>query len=316
MDTFQTSLHPEYSLTLNIEKCTLQITHIPIGVQYSAIYIMIRNIRGDVVKCKKLSISSSEASNGQIPSVSLRELTSGKFSIDVLALFGDKLHSFFANILPELSKKGVHCKFLPSPMNAVNEKFMRNLAKDEARLRELLLPSCKCQSESAEIADCARSLVSSSASPEEKMLAVHDFIVSNIAYDFDGLESKEYIHYYKNNCALATLVRMKGICQGITNLSVSLLRNMGIPAVQVVCYSIGGDKEGGWAIRANHKAHTGNHVLTAAYYNDSWHLMDCTWDGNLVIREGERKAIRDMEYRYFDVSPQMLALTHKIIKLE
>lgn len=314
MLTFQTSFHPASSLNLDIDKCSMIISHMPEDFFGKEIMVILSDMRGNEVKRDYLKAFSPELQQSALPAMSLQELASGDYNIDIYVLSNGTYWSIFSCHLPVLTKKGVRNKFREMPLSVYNGIRINSLPTDTEHLRNLTQPSMECQSRHSEIVDCARSLALDGCFPHAKALAVHDFVARNIAYDYDGLEANNYLRM-DNNSALMTLRQRKGICQGYTNLTVALLRALGIPALQLTCYSLGSKAEGGWEKNQNRKAKKSNHVLTAAYYYNRWHLMDTTWDSDLKISDGQLQngGGLGVTHKYFDVSTRMLSLTHKII---
>ena len=139
--------------------------------------------------------------------------------------------------------------------------------------------------------------------PYSKVIAIHDWVAVNIYYDEDAYRSGNYKH--NDASALATLDSRKGVCQGYTNLSIALLRAIGIPAMQIECSTQtsrlvrNGDME-------NH------HVFTAVYVDAKWIFMDVTWDSDNYCLNGERKYRTGLgvSHKYFDMDINLLSSTH------
>ena len=161
--------------------------------------------------------------------------------------------------------------------------------------------------------DYARSIAKGHLFTNTKILAVHDFVARNVAYDTDALKSNRYL--FCDCSALATLRLRRSVCQGYTNLSIALLRALGIPAMEVPCYALGQGARGGWELETNRMAVSANHVLTAAFTGRRWSVMDVTWDSDLEFVDGREreKTGCGISHCYFDMTPSMLSLSHKII---
>ena len=90
----------------------------------------------------------------------------------------------------------------------------------------------------------AQKLTQNCKTDYERILQIHDWIAENIYYDFDALESDEN----RRNCPikpLDVLENKRSICQGITDLSVELLRSVGIHSLGLISFALGIDTEGG-----------------------------------------------------------------------
>ena len=190
---------------------------------------------------------------------------------------------------------------------------MNSWPTNDSFLKKQLASTHQYQSGKRSIIDCARSIVKGHLFPYTKMLAIHDFVAQHVYYDMDALVSGKY--KYNDHSASATLHQHRGICQGYTNLSIALLRALGIPAMEVSCYALGQSSDGDWTRSENRAATSANHVLTAAFVDHRWCIMDVTWDSDLEFVQGRRreKTGRGISHCYFDMTPSMLSLTHKII---
>lgn len=145
-----------------------------------------------------------------------------------------------------------------------------------------------------------------------KLLAVHNWVAENIYYDLDALHSGQY--KYNDASALGTLTARKGVCQGISNLSIAILRSMGIPAYGVQCFALGVSTSGGWEIKNNLNA-TANHQITIAYADKRWVIMDITWDSDNIFENGEykQKTGLGVSHKYFDSTIMFISNTHRFM---
>ena len=109
------------------------------------------------------------------------------------------------------------------------------------------------------------------ATEYEKVKGIYDWICSNVTFDYDNLNNKDY---YLKHSAYAALVHRKAVCQGFAVLFYRLALELGVD-----CRYITGNSSG--------VAHAWNIVrLGSLYYN-----LDATWDQ-------PRKA-NGMDYEYF-----------------
>ena len=95
-------------------------------------------------------------------------------------------------------------------------------------------------------------------SDEEKVKAIHEWMIHNFEYDYNYNPVVQYFNVRK------TLTTKKGICYDFSHLFAALCRSENIP-----CYVLDGTK----LDDANYH-HTWNRV----YINDSWWDMDVTFD--------------------------------------
>lgn len=176
-------------------------------------------------------------------------------------------------------------------------------------LQECMLPSLGIQSSNCNIKQLATSIVRGKLLNYSRVLAIHDWVAENIFYDNDSIKDGTY--RTADASALGTLNTQRGVCQGYTNLSIALLRSVGIPSCEVPCYALGVSSVGGWERKEN-MTNEANHVITAAYVNNRWLLMDVTWDSDNKYENGMRshKTGLGVSHLYFDTTMGFISNTH------
>lgn len=97
-----------------------------------------------------------------------------------------------------------------------------------------------------------------SSSDKEKVLAIYDWVITNISYDYDADPMYQSIEINR------TVTTRKGICFDFANLFTMMCRSQGIP-----CYSVDGYKKDD-----ENSLHTWNRV----YYDGNWWNCDVTFD--------------------------------------
>ena len=236
----------------------------------------------------------------------------GSYSLNILFQSGKFFWAFFSYYPPKFVKNHGRCWFISPSFAVYNSMRVNSWSTSRGFLHQQLMSNMRYQLEENSIRRCAEMVARAHLFPYTKMMAVHDFVASEIAYDTNALINN--CVQRQDNSALATLRWGKGVCQGYTNLSIALLRVLGIPAMQVACYALGVGTNGGWDQPQNRNTLEANHVLTAAFINHRWCLMDITWDSDLEFKGGIRKEITGcgISHRYFDMTPTMLSLTHKL----
>lgn len=150
-------------------------------------------------------------------------------------------------------------------------------------------------------------VVSEANSNYAKAEAIHQWIANNIYYD------KDYALNTKTSTALTpeeVLTSKVTVCEGYANLAVSMLNSAGIPAVTVKGYSLGAGEPTQWSEVA--KNADPNHMWVEAYIDGKWIIMDPTWDSKNMYNKGKKEKTLPVAYRYFDMTPEMLASKHKI----
>lgn len=143
----------------------------------------------------------------------------------------------------------------------------------------------------------------------EKVLVIHDFVAKHLYYDFDSLLSTE-----STNRTIEQIVHTRRcVCQGFADLTLLLLKSIGIQAENILCYAIQNIFESGWSSAFNRTSEL-NHVITRAKLENRWLFMDVTWDStnrfeNNVYIKGDW-----VSHRYFDVTLPFLSSTHRFFK--
>ncbi len=123
------------------------------------------------------------------------------------------------------------------------------------------------------ILDIAKNLT---GTPEEKILAFHDYIINNSKYDEESAESNNK----EASKASSILFNHTGICGAYTDTLSIFLSYLNIN---------------------NFKISTHDHIWNALYINDKWYNIDMTWD-DPVRSDGKDMLIHD----YFLISKMEL----------
>lgn len=144
------------------------------------------------------------------------------------------------------------------------------------------------------------------SSVREKVLVIHDFVASNIYYDLDSLSSKD-----STNRTIEQIVNTKRcVCQGYADLTLVLLKSIGIHTENILCYAIRNIFESGWSNVVNRTADL-NHVITRVKLENRWLFMDVTWDSNNRYENGIYIKGERISHRYFDMTLPFLSATHR-----
>lgn len=169
------------------------------------------------------------------------------------------------------------------------------------------------QSDLPEIIELATKITKYKTGNYNKILAIHDWVAENLYYDYDALASGKY--RYERYDALNMLKTRRTICRGYSKLAVTLLRAIGIPAIDVQCFALGESSDGGWNCGDNLTADA-NHVITFALADNRWIMMDPTWDSVNEYRNGEyiEKTAGGARHNYFDATLAFFSFTHRFIK--
>lgn len=110
-----------------------------------------------------------------------------------------------------------------------NIDFFSKISIDDSFLKSKLRLTTSVPGALPKITNLAKRLTKYCQSSYDKVLAIHDWIARNISYDYDSLEDGTYKDMPIERSAIDTLLSRKGVCQGYTDLSIALLRAVGIP---------------------------------------------------------------------------------------
>jgi transglutaminase-like putative cysteine protease len=140
----------------------------------------------------------------------------------------------------------------------------------------------------------------------ERAFVICDWVSDNIYYDFDA--------YYNRSTtrtdAIGVLETKRSVCEGYAQLSVALLRAAGIPERIVHGHALGLSANGMYWDGVDHSIT--NHAWIEIFIDGRWVIADPTWDSKNEYRDGEY-IYKGRIYRFFDVTPETLSHTHKII---
>ena len=156
-----------------------------------------------------------------------------------------------------------------------------------------------------EIQTLTKSLTADCGTDEEKVMAIHNWIAKNIAYDYES--------YLNGNTADAAdpdrvFETRHAVCSGYARLARVMFATAGIP-----CLNIFGYTETGRLLAANTEYNSANHEWNVVYLNGKWHLLDITWDSlnKYYGDEDERNTLdQDGKYTYYGISPVLIGSNH------
>lgn len=164
-----------------------------------------------------------------------------------------------------------------------------------------------------EIVKLAQKIIRHSYSNYDKIMAVHDWVADNVYYDYDSLSDGSYRQ--QKHDALSVIKRKRTVCSGYSELTKILLKAVGIYAINMDCFALGYMTNGDWNMAVNMECDA-NHVITFAYADDKWLMMDTTWDSDNEYKNGKyiRKAGYGVSHQYFDCTLAFFSYTHRFIK--
>jgi hypothetical protein len=155
-----------------------------------------------------------------------------------------------------------------------------------------LLPSRGVQSDAPEIIELAGQLTNGLTTDREKSEAIYKYVASNISYDVEKYETK---NYNWDDSALKTLQLKKGICQDYAYLTIALLRASNVEARLIEGNAFGGF----WPQK---------HAWVEAKVDGNWLTMDPTWGAGYIKDDA---FVAQYTAEYFDPNPTEFEKSHK-----
>lgn len=214
--------------------------------------------------------------------------------------------------IPIIIHKNRKIKFKISPVYQNNVDVVSKIRTDKPFLDDCLKPSSQNQSDNQEIISLAKTVTHNCSSDYNKIRNIHNWVADNIYYDMDAFNSQNYQNM--DASALGVLLSRKSVCQGYSDLSIAMLRAIGIPAIGLSCYALGISTDKEWNTQTLSKT-VSNHRITAAFVNKRWIIMDVTWDSDNEYINGvfRTKSGLGHSYKYFDVTIPFLSFSHHLI---
>ncbi len=155
-----------------------------------------------------------------------------------------------------------------------------------------LLPSRGVESDAPEIKELAGQLTNGLSTDREKAEAIYKYVASNISYDIEKYETK---NYNWDDSALKTLELKKGICQDYAYLTIALLRASNMEARLIEGNAFGGF----WPQK---------HAWVEAKVDGNWLTMDPTWGAGYIKDDA---FVAQYTTEYFDPNPTEFEKSHK-----
>lgn len=194
--------------------------------------------------------------------------------------------------------------FMKSPVYENN----KNVFSKEKSGSEYLGETETIQSKDIEINELAQEITNGITDKYDQVKAIHDWVATNIYYDYDALVSGNYQDMDAKN----VLLTKKGVCEGYANLMAALLRSKGIPCKVQGGYALGIDTKKEWS-SSNIDTTEGNHAWNEVYVNGRWIIIDATWDSQNQYKDGRYIIGETITQTYFDSTLEFFSLSHKLI---
>ena len=293
-------------ITLRIEGEVLAIhSHLPVRM-FSECLLFVKDSNGIALSFGQNYEKYSYDMKYRIP-----KLPDGNYYLSIYSksTTDDKFYSFLDERHVPLSIIAGKAQFLTSPIESHNREVLMTMGTGSI-MSSALSASDLIQKDNPNIKNLAKEITNGIDDEYEKIKNVHAWVARNIYYDKDSYVSQRHVN--KDNSAVGTRVGQKGVCRGYTNLTAALLRSLGIPAVPLSVYTLGGIKDGGWNSPENKDA-SANHIIPVARIKNRWLIMDPTWDSPNNYEHkyyGGGHGVK-YPYRYFDASIEFISQTHK-----
>ena len=194
-----------------------------------------------------------------------------------------------------------------------NKKFLQDIKTDSNSLHKYTKPSFAVQSYDSEVIKKAKEITRFSHSDYHRSLSIHNWAARNLFYDYDSLIDDAY---KKSKISATDVLKTgKSVCQGYTELTIAMMRSLGIPAIGIRCFVLS-DFSGGWNNPLNLKNET-NHIFTAAFVNNRWVLMDCTWDSPNRFEKNQFQKLNTngLFTKYFDPTIEFMSASHRFVEI-
>jgi len=303
--TFSFTNSPRENIQFILGDNKLTVANLPDKEAYSSVWVSIFNANGRLQAQQVLD----RKADGSV-SMPLSGLSNGNYYIEFyFSATGNTFASYvFGNEVRFRWNDGAG-SFIASPTYEQNKKTYEAGRSDIAALAYYLDSTKTIQSSDAGIIKLAREITSGINDNYKKAIALHDWVCSNVWYDWDAAESGRQI----DGDAVSVLKSRRAICVGYTNLMAALLRVVGIPAKAVSGYGLITAKTGEWTQKQLSGNNT-NHYWNEAYIDGRWVIIDVTWDSGNDYRGGKKTSSKGLYYsRYFDATVEAFSINHRIV---
>lgn len=135
------------------------------------------------------------------------------------------------------------------------------------------------------------SIINTSMSELQKEKAIHDYIVNNTEYDYDGYQNNSLTK--EDYTAYGCLINKKAVCEGYDSAMWVLLNKVGIETI--VVYGTANGSSHGWNIVK----------IGGKYYH-----VDATFDDPVIFINGVKSSTGTIEYTYFNKTDSEMSADH------
>jgi hypothetical protein len=136
---------------------------------------------------------------------------------------------------------------------------------------------------------------------EEKAYAIYSWVAHNVKYDLKVFV-KDYVPKFGAEEVLKGRIT---VCQGYSEIYNALSQAARLESKLIDGFSKGFNYYDGMKFREP------DHAWNAVKYNESWHLLDCTWGaGKIVNSELGAQYTPEFNRNWFNTPPHLFALSH------
>jgi len=309
METFHTSYCKPLNLIIDVDGRGLHFRSIPRVRTFDRFIVRLVGRNGqEAASCDMLRYGRRYLSTGGI--------SDGEYSLEVFSLTDEygRFRSYVKNSEAIIRIANGNPSFSEPWCLRSNNAIIRRFSHSERTVRQLLSSDESYPSNHPDVRRLAASITTGIHDDYGKLLAVHDWVAENIFYDYDSLRRSDSRIVALERSTINVLRTRRAVCQGYSDLAVSLLRACGIPSVSVGCFALGESSTGGWE-RAENRNATPNHAFTTALILDRYVLMDITWDSDNKYSDGryKHKTGYGKSRKFFDVSARLFSASHRLV---
>ena len=309
METFHTSYCKPLNLIIDVDGRGLHFRSIPRVRTFDRFIVRLVGRNGqEATSCEMHRYGRRYLSTGGI--------SDGEYSLEVFNLTDEygRFRSYVQNCEAIIRVANGNPSFLEPWCLHSNNSVLRRFSRSERTVRQLLSSDESYPSNHPDVRRLAASITTGIHDDYGKLLAVHDWVAENIFYDYDSLRRSDSRIVALERSTINVLRTRRAVCQGYSDLAVSLLRACGIPSVSVGCFALGESSTGGWE-RAENRNATPNHAFTTALILGRYVLMDITWDSDNEYSNGryKHKTGYGKSRKFFDVSAQLFSASHRLV---
>lgn len=299
--SIQTSYYEKGKISIEVRENEMTVT-VPQSSEFSYIIVTFMDSQGNAPHAAR----PAKVSEGTV----IYEIADRRDGVYYIQLYrNENAQGTFTGVIGGMESIAVlmengSAKIIPSLVYDSSVKKFSSQAVSADALCYYLRPSSNVQSGDPDIVRQALAVTEGKTAAYDKLVAVHDWVASNIYYDYDALKAGSGWPVD----ASGTLKTRRTVCEGYANLATAMLRANGIPAKTIIGYALY-DDENSWNL-SNMYGDRANHAWTEAFVNGRWILMDVTWDSDNVYENGGYRTSEAL-HTYFDSTLEFFSYTHR-----